>query len=206
VSDGEGALAQAAAALSCPRILVEARQIVPGDEQSLLPEEAASIAVQQSHSRRASGAARRAARDLLRRLGFAAGPVPKAASGAPLWPEGVVGSLAHDEDVAVAAVARASDIVALGIDVEPDEPLPPELRDLVLTPRERRTGTPGRLAFSAKEAVYKAIAAFDGTLLDYQDIETDFDVDRASLADGRSLMLRHTATPRPIVLAFIAID
>ena len=47
--------------------------------------------------------------------------VTKAPSGAPLWPRGIVGSLAHDRAVAVAAVARAADISCLGIDIEPAE-------------------------------------------------------------------------------------
>lgn len=46
--------------------------------------------------RRASGAARIVARQLLARLGCAQTELPKESSGAPRWPFGVVGSLAHE--------------------------------------------------------------------------------------------------------------
>lgn len=202
----EAALKRAVEQLSSPQILVDCRVIAPGDELALLPEEAESIASHAPHVRRASGAARIAGRALLARLGFPDHAIPRAPSGAPVWPDGVLGSFAHDEEVAVAAVARSGDIAALGIDVEPADPLPSELQGLVLTKRERaqlpRASWSGRLVFAAKEAVYKAIAGLDGTLLDYQDIETDLSAGRAT-TDGRCLTLRYSTSPRLVVLAFI---
>src|SRR6185503_18375584 len=44
--------------------------------------------------------------------------VGRDANGAPLWPEGVVGSITHTDDVAAAAVASAADVLSLGIDTE----------------------------------------------------------------------------------------
>jgi 4'-phosphopantetheinyl transferase EntD len=202
----ESALRTAVEQLSSPDILVGCRVIAPVDETALLAEEAASILSQAPHVRRASGAARIAGRELLAQLGFPEHPIPRGASGAPVWPVGIVGSFAHDNEVAVAAVARSLDIAALGVDVEPAEPLPPDLHALVLTKRERgqlpQTSSSGRLVFAAKEAVYKAIAAFDGTLLDYEDIETDLSAGRAD-ADGRCLTVRYSTSPRLIVLTFI---
>src|SRR5262249_55056921 len=62
-----------------------------------------------------------------------------------------------------AAVAEAAHVSALGIDAEPNLPLPPGVLEMVALPCERtmlRTlGSEvhwGRLLFSAKEAVYKA--------------------------------------------------
>ena len=201
----ETALKQSIEQLSSPHILVGCRIIAPGDETALLPEEAASIASHAPHVRRASGAVRIAGRALLGRLGLLECAIARGSSGAPVWPEGVVGSFAHDDEVAVAAVARDNDIAALGIDVEPADP-PSELQALVLTKRERTQMPPaswsGRLVFAAKEAVYKAIATLDGTLLDYQDIETDLLVGRAT-TDGRCLTVRYSTSPRLVVLAFI---
>lgn len=195
--------------LSSPDILVDCRIIAPEDESALLAEEAQSIASHAPHVRRASGAARILGRTLLARLGRPGHAIPKAPSGAPVWPDGIVGSFAHDDAVAVAAVARTGDIAALGIDVEPAEQLPRELQALVLTKRERaqlpHASWSGRLVFTTKEAVYKAIAALDGTLLDYQDIDTDLSGGRA-LADGRCLTLRYSTSPRLVVLAFIKRD
>ena len=205
----ENALKRSAEQLSSPDILVDCRVIAPGDESALLPEEAASIASHVPHVRRASAAARIAGRGLLARFGLPVQAIPKSSSGAPVWPDGILGSLAHDEEVAAAAIARSSDIAALGIDIEPASPLPPELQALVLTKRERtqlpQASWSGRLVFAAKEAVYKAVAACDGTLLDYQDIETDLSAGRAD-ADGRCLTLRYSTSPRLIVLAFIGRD
>jgi len=203
----EAALKRSVEQLSSPDILVDCRVISPADEAALLPEEAETIASHAPHIRRASGAVRIAGRALLGQLGFPDRAIPKASSGAPVWPDGIVGSFAHDDEVAAAAVARSRNIEALGIDVEPAEPLPPELQSLVLTRRERtqmpQASWSGRLVFAAKEAVYKAIAALDGTLLDYQDIETDLSAGRATITDGRCLTLRYSTSPRLIVLAFI---
>ncbi len=191
--------------LSSPDILVDCRRIQPGDERGLMPEEARSITSQLVRVRRASGAARALGRALLTRLGHDACAIPKGENGAPQWPSGFVGSFAHDGDIAVAAVAQRCVFDAVGIDIEPAEPLPDELRDLVVTPRERpRLGDDplrGRLLFAAKEAVYKAIAAREGLLLDYQDIDVDLAAQQACLRDGRRLDLRFIVSPYVVVLA-----
>ena len=201
------ALQRAVLSLSSPAVLVGARAILSGDELALLPGEANSIAAKLAHARRASGAARIVARGLMAKFGIAECPIVKSSSGAPIWPSGILGSLAHDDAVAVAAVARSMDASAIGIDVEPAEPLPRELHELALSRRERAhvSGDPvaGRLMFAAKEAVYKALAAFDGTLLDYHDIETEIAAGRARIADGRCLALRYSRVPRVIVLAIM---
>ncbi|HZD89565.1 MAG TPA: 4'-phosphopantetheinyl transferase superfamily protein [Pseudolabrys sp.] len=193
--------------MSTPDVWVDVRMIAPGDEHALLPDEARSIASSLVKVRRASGAARLLGRALLARLGHAACAIPKGADGAPQWPDGVVGSFAHDGDIAVAAVARSGDCGAIGIDIEPAEPLPDDLRDLVVTPRERpvldEDPLRGRVLFAAKEAVYKAVAARDGLLLDYQDIDVDTAGRRAHLTDGRAVDLRVSVSTHIVVLAML---
>src|SRR5450830_13079 len=92
-------------------------------------------------------------------VGLTGCALPKATSGAPIWPTGVVGSLSHDSRVAVAAVGRRRDFSALEINIEPAAPLPSELLDLVATPQERaeigEDPYHGRLLLAAKEAVSK---------------------------------------------------
>jgi 4'-phosphopantetheinyl transferase EntD len=185
-------------------VLVGARRIGPGDERAFVGpglSRAANLA-----RRRASGAARIVVRDLLRVLGAdATVPLPRSPSGAPAWPEGVIGSLAHDDDFAVAAVARRGLIIGVGVDVEPAEPLPADLVDLVLNAAERRE-TKGdrvnqRLVFVAKEAVYKAIHPLDGTPLEYADIEIALGEGRATLKDGRRLQLVTSARERLVAVA-----
>lgn len=193
--------------MSTPDVCVDVRMIAAGDEHALLPDEARSIASSLVKVRRASGAARLLGRALLARLGHAACAIPKGADGAPQWPDGVVGSFAHDGDIAVAAVARSQACGAIGIDIEPAEALPDELRELVATPGERpflgEDPLRGRLLFAAKEAVYKAVAARDGFLLDYQDIDVDPAGRQARLSDGRIVDLRVSVSTHIVVVAIL---
>src|SRR3954463_4766449 len=86
-------------------LLIGHRLISRGDEDALLGEEGASIPSPIIAVRRASGAARIVARELLAQFGYVSVALPKAPSGAPVWPAGIAGSLAHDDEIAVAAVA-----------------------------------------------------------------------------------------------------
>ena len=161
-------------------------------------------------SRRASGAARIVARQLLRRLGQPECALPKGSGGAPTWPTGITGSLAHDSRVAVAAVGMCSDIGGIGIDIEPAESLPAELLGLVATPRERLTidtDDPyrGRLLFVAKEAVYKAVYPLDRTFLDHHDVEVNFLDRKATTRNGRILELRFSIAAHIVALAFLPV-
>jgi 4'-phosphopantetheinyl transferase EntD len=200
-------LPSAIASLGTPLIIVGHRVISAGDEHALLPEEAPAFARSVVAVRRASGSVRILARELLARLGHPGRAVPKASSGAPVWPAGIVGSLSHDAKIAVAAVAMRRNILALGIDVEPAEPLPAELLDIVVTPGERLrlASDPyaGRLFFAAKEAVYKAVHPLDQTFLDHHDVEVDLDQCRALVCNGRRLVLRFCWSTHLAVLAFI---
>jgi 4'-phosphopantetheinyl transferase EntD len=203
----DGALTAAMEALAVPGILIAHRLISPGDEDALMPEEAAAFARAVVSVRRASGAARMVARDLLVQLGLPPAPLPRSPEGPPTWPAGAVGSLAHDKRVAVAAVALRRDIAAVGIDVEPAEELPPELIDMVARPAEQammanvRFG--GRLLFVAKEAAYKAVYPLDRTFLEHHDVEVDFSGRKASIRNGRSVDLRFCVSTHLLALAFI---
>jgi 4'-phosphopantetheinyl transferase EntD len=190
-----------------PGIAVGWRPIAPGDEAALLEAEAESIASTIVAVRRASGAARVVARSLLDGLGHRDIPLVRTASGAPAWPAGLVGSLAHDREIAVAAVAARSCVAALGIDIEPAEPLPDDIVDLVATVAERPglVGDPlrGRLLFAAKEAVYKAMHPRDGVFLDFHDIAVDLDGRRAVVPSGIVVDLAVCRAPRIVVLAVL---
>jgi 4'-phosphopantetheinyl transferase EntD len=123
--------------LAPPGIMIGHRLITVGDEHALLPEEASAFERSAVQVRRASGAARIVARALLHRLGHEMTALPKSLGGAPIWPKGVLGSLAHDSRVAVAAVGSRENLEGVGIDVGPAELLPADLQHLVTTPRER---------------------------------------------------------------------
>jgi 4'-phosphopantetheinyl transferase EntD len=169
-------------------ILVGARKIAPGDEAVLSLEEAASLGSSRTELRRASGAARVVARDALTRLGAPSSALVKDADGAPLWPSGYVGSLAHDATYALAAVAREKDVWALGADLEPDLPMAEEMVELVATPAERGRYDADLLRsavlFVVKEAVFKAVFPREKCFLDYHDIEVDLHAGRARTRYG----------------------
>lgn len=171
-------------------ILVGYRFIGADDDLNLFPEEAAVLRNAVAKVRRQSGAARAVARTLFRQLGIPACAILKAGSGAPVWPAGVVGSLAHDSTVAIAAVARNNAGLSIGIDIEADEPMPAELAKLVATPNERRQYASSvlnsRQLFVVKEAVYKASFPIDGKFLDFQDVEVDLANNLAHTCHGVS--------------------
>jgi 4'-phosphopantetheinyl transferase EntD len=141
----------------------ECRQDIGG--RPLYPEEE-EVASRVAPARRKEFTTVRAcARDALAGLGFSPAPILPGPLGAPIWPAGVVGSMTHCAGYRAAAVARASEICSLGVDAEPNEPLPPDVLDSVADAGERAwiagllATRPDvswdRLLFSAKESVFK---------------------------------------------------
>jgi 4'-phosphopantetheinyl transferase EntD len=151
----------------------------------LFPEEEMIIAHAVEPRRREYATVRSCARACLARLGYPRVPILSGLGGAPAWPDGVQASMTHCAGYAAAAVGPSARIFAIGIDAEPDEPLPDGVMDLVATPTERdRLAGPqpepddpnwDRLLFSAKEAVYKAWFPLVGEWLDHQEAEILFD-------------------------------
>lgn len=122
-------------------------------------------------------AGRAAVARALAALGLPPLAVPMGADRAPLWPAGVTGSITHTATACLAAVAPAAQLAGLGLDLEPDRPLPPDLWDSVLTPAERAAlpaDDPGGRAltlFCAKEAAYKAQYPLTRTLIDFHTLQ-----------------------------------
>lgn len=139
-------------------------------EAGLHPDESAIIELAVAR-RRAEFATGRA---LLRGLIGAPGPVLTLTSRAPSVPLGVVASLAHDREFAVAAVHRNAatrggpHVVALGIDIEPAGSVDTESAAVVLRPDEQSLDP--TMAFVAKEAAYKAWSTSGGAVLDHADV------------------------------------
>jgi 4'-phosphopantetheinyl transferase EntD len=190
-----------------PEVKLGLRRVVPADESSLFPEERTALARASAVARARSATARVLARQILAAFGQAQAALPRTAQGPPAWPDGWVGSLAHDDAFAAAAVGRRSAYRSLGVDIEPAEPLPGELASLVATPRERRLhgteGLIGRTLFVVKEAVYKATSPLDGAFLDFHDVEVDLAGLGARTRTGRSLPFRYATAPRLVALAFV---
>lgn len=125
----------------------------------------------------------------------------------PQWPDGVVGSISHGADVAVAAVAPASRFQGLGVDVErlvsPQQAS--RLGRRVLTDRDRSVGRQAlgeqqeaelfTFVFSAKESCYKALFPVYRRVLVFHDL----DLERLELEGPEELGGRFSLRPSPAV-------
>jgi 4'-phosphopantetheinyl transferase EntD len=180
-------------AVSFPGVAVERRRVMEGDEMAILAEEAGSFSNCAAVVRRQGGAARIAARKLLNAAGYGNWPLLRRVGIGPMWPPGIVGSLSHSENHAVAALASSELFAGLGIDVEPTAPLPMEILSFVALPQERelldRGSIQSRILFCAKEAAYKAVYPIDGRFLEMHDILVDFSSNFAITSYGRRVEL-----------------
>lgn len=126
---------------------------------------------------------------------------------APRWPAGVVGSITHCAGYVAAAVARAAQFAAVGIDAEPAAPLPADVLAQVASAAERDLlaalppGRPwDRLLFSIKESVFKAWWPATGRWL-------DFDEATVTIAPGGTWTARLSAPgPWPRLAGRYAMD
>lgn len=150
--------------------------------------------------RREFTTARMCAREALEALGFHPVQILQDERRAPIWPDGVVGSITHCTGFRAAAVARSTAVRSLGIDAEPRSPLPDGVADLVLTSAERTTLRAAtevlpeeveRLIFVIKESIYKAWYPLTKSWLGFQDVSVTV------AADGTASARRHTASDEP---------
>lgn len=151
----------------------------------LFPAEEAAVGRAVEQRRREFVTARACAREALARLGVPAQPIPAGARGEPVWPRGVVGSITHCTGYRACAVARAAELLTIGIDAELDAALPAGLIGDVALPEERRwleqaaVERPGvswdRLLFSIKESIYKAWFPLTRSWLGFEDASVEID-------------------------------
>ena len=123
-------------------------------------------------------------------LGLPTVAIPMGPDRAPVWPKGIVGSISHTDTHCLAAVARtgrgrAGDVRTLGLDLEPDMALEPELWPEICTRAEldwlaaQPAPERGRLAraiFSAKECTFKAQYPLTGAMLGFDTFEIVLDL------------------------------
>jgi 4'-phosphopantetheinyl transferase EntD len=147
----------------------------------LFPEEAAQIhgAVESRVREFATG--RACARMALRKLCLPPAPILRGPRCEPVWPVSVVGSITHCSRYRAAAAAMRIDVVTIGIDAEPHEPMPFGTREQVAVAQEHdwlATAPNGvhwdRVLFSAKESVFKAWFPLAGTWLGFEDAMVTF--------------------------------
>jgi 4'-phosphopantetheinyl transferase EntD len=93
----------------------------------VFPEEEAVIRRAVEKRRREFRTVRHCARRALRELGLPPAAVLPGEHREPVWPPGVVGSLTHCTGYRAAAVAHQREVLTVGIDAEPHQPLPPDV-------------------------------------------------------------------------------
>lgn len=155
------------------------------DYETLYPQEWDYLASAVSRRKAEFLTSRRCAREALAALGLDRPPMIPGPAGAPLWPEGVVGSITHCEGYRAAVAARVSEVWAVGVDAEPAESLPPGVIEAVALDAEiERLTVLGstkpdlpwdRLLFSVKESVYKVWFPIARTWLDFEDADVRLD-------------------------------
>jgi phosphopantetheine--protein transferase-like protein len=132
------------------------------------PAEYASIKHAVEARQQEFSAGRMCAREALKHLGCFTGPLPKLPSRSIAWPKGIIGTISHNEIWCGAAVARRCDLAGIGFDIETVTRIGENLWRRILTTEEyplldqqpaAKTQQWAALIFSAKESVYKCIAA-----------------------------------------------
>jgi 4'-phosphopantetheinyl transferase EntD len=164
-------------------ISVEARE--DRDDVVLFPAEEIAVGKAVDKRRREFTTARACVREAFSRLGLPPSALANGVRGEPLWPSGVVGSITHCDGYRSCAIARSTEMAAIGIDAEPHAALPEGVLGEVATAQElcwledRRRDLPGvhwdRLLFSAKESVYKAWFPIAKRWLGFQDASLTVD-------------------------------
>jgi 4'-phosphopantetheinyl transferase EntD len=156
------------------------------DEQ-LYADERAHVSNAVPKRRAEFGTARVCARRALAQLGLPPVSLVPYEDRAPRWPDNTVGSISHTKNYCAVAVALASSVRSLGLDVEEDRALDFGVVKAVCTPSERRSLTLNQdpshdavLYFGAKEAFYKCQYPLTRTFLDFQDVELDLDIARGT--------------------------
>lgn len=167
-----------------------ARLLVPGlsgaeiwDEEQVIalhPEEEIHVARAVGKRRRDFALGRTCARTALAELGHGGAVIAKGDDGAPLWPQGITGSITHTQGYAAALVGENRDFAGIGIDAERAGGVTRDLWPRLFSRAEQAQiathSNPllgATLFFSAKEASYKAWA-LKGPLA-FRDIEIVLD-------------------------------
>ncbi|MGW4198812.1 4'-phosphopantetheinyl transferase family protein [Streptomyces sp. NPDC005004] len=176
-------------------------------DSALFPEERPLVARAVAKRRREFASVRVCARHAMEKLGVPPAPVLTGERGAPVWPEGLTGSMTHCDGYRAAALVRTGELASLGIDGETHAALPDGVLDAIALPGERErhralaAARPevhwDRLLFSAKESVYKAWFPLTRAWLDF----AEADIELLPGADGAARGAFHARllVPGPVV-------
>lgn len=182
IPGGTGTFEEIAARVgsSIPPELVFVGGAIEHGQQPLFPEEEAAVRRAVPKRRAEFRAGRTFSRAALLRLGHPAAAIPVGPDRVPDWPPGVVASITHDDVYCAVMAARTTDVAAIGLDLEPADPLPADIVRLVCSEAELRDRTAReaeleldlpKLVFCAKESAYKAYFWLARSMLEFGDVE-----------------------------------
>lgn len=152
-------------------------------------------------------AGRACAHAVLEDLGCEDLPIGRGPFREPLWPPGVVGSIAHAGELAVAVASRSNEAWGLGIDVELLNPsLEAGVAALVLSPAEAALGPrEAKVAFAVKECVFKCLFPRTGWRLEFHDVRVALDLDGGRFEARVAERFRLGGQPLPALEGRLAI-
>ena len=179
---------QAAARNCLPRTIGVSVTDPRAKSRQVFPEEQQAVRRAREPRLREFANGRNAARGAMIGLGLDVRAVPMGQDRAPVWPEGLTGSITHDDTACVAIAATRQNFRALGADLEPDADLPSDLIPEICTKGEQdwlrqqsfsQQGRYARMIFSAKECTYKCQYALSGQMLEFQDLKITLSGDKS---------------------------
>ena len=158
---------------------------VTAGTDGLWPEEVGHVVNAVPKRRQEFATGRRYAHRALKILDVPLGALLASRDRSPLWPPGVTGSITHTDRYCAVAIARTTEVAAIGIDVEDVTRFNLDLLSHVLSPREitanlagfgpDRRQQHGAAMFSAKEALYRFLRGVTTVQLTFRDCEIAFD-------------------------------
>ncbi|TQV77353.1 4'-phosphopantetheinyl transferase superfamily protein [Aliikangiella marina] len=99
----------------------------------------------------------------------------------PIWPDGFIGSITHNNDTAICLAGLESELKYIGIDIENliESNMVEEIKSTIISPKEEVTLRKANLnfpkaftlAFSAKESLFKALYSTVGDFFDFSAAE-----------------------------------
>lgn len=130
---------------------------------------------------------RHLARQALADIGIQPCAIPSGPKGNPRWPPGIVGSISHCKGMCIAALASEPEFYSIGVDVELNKPLPPDIPEMIFATDEP-VGPPhpslsqclDALTFSAKESIFKCLFPVVNFYFDFKEVSLTFHAE-----DGR---------------------
>ena len=161
-------------------VAVAVEPIVPASATQLWPEEQPAVAGAVPARLAEFVAGRSAARQVLAQLGHPPRALPMGPDRAAIWPRGISGSIAHAAGLAIAVARRGAPV---GVDIEDDTALAPDLWPILCRPEELQRlgddiGKGVKRLFCAKEAVFKAQAPDSRAMFGHETLSVTLAKDR----------------------------